>query len=462
MPVKNKTAAALDVQHKEVVNNLQNYESSIGRQLLSAATAEANQVEEFNDYTAQKQALNRQIGQIEEIVQNLKNAVASAEEQKKQLAELESISGNRLETLGSELYSACRTYVPPEFAEAKDEADTLTESINGYKKKADDIKLELERATIFQRIPLQVKLSSINNSLSLQQKKLKGVLKTGAGKVVAQGRDAIAQMPAPDTLLAAFAAGISVAEEISQKKNELAAASEETVALRTSLVALSVNDSNGKRRIAQIKEEIAGLENAQKKLCQKVGQNYVNLYCTMDGETILQCEGIGETEMPQIIEQRKKLKSISRRYEILQLTSEIEEADRKINQFTSEAEDIAQKIAALQERAKTVDEKIAAANSAKEVLLGKRAMVETEEGTTIKLLREEYGDNRRQASATAAIKEKISEKLASVKPFANSAGAEDAEVAASENAAEQAEDSVAGSCAEDFCNGEENCKKADE
>lgn len=445
MPVKNKTAAALDAQHKEVVGNLQNYESTIGRQLLSAATAEANQVEEFNDYTAQKQALNRQIGQIEEIVQKLKESVDSTEEQKKQLAELEQINGNRLETLGSELYNACRTYVPPEFAEAKDEADTLTESINGYKKKADDIKLELERATILQKIPLQIKLGSINNSLAMQQKKLTGVLKNGAGKVVAQGKDAIAQMPAPDTLLAAFAAGISVAEEISQKKAALAATNEESIALRTSLVALSVNDSNGKRRIAQIKEEIAGLENAQKKLCQKVGQNYVNLYCTMDGETILQCEGIGETEMPHIVEQRKKLKSINRRYEILQLTSEIEEADRKINQFKKEAEDIAQKIAALQEKAKTVDEKIAAANSAKEVLLGKRAMVESEEGTTIKLLREEFGDNQKQTSATAAIKEKISEKLANVKPFANSASAEDAEVAASETAADKNEETSANS-----------------
>ena len=392
MAVKNKTASALDFQHKEVVKNLQNYETSIGKQLLISATADAKNVEEFNDFTSKKQALNRQIVQIKEITQKIKQNATILEDKKKQIAELEQTNNSRLETLGAELYNACKTFIPPAFVETKDEADTLTESINGYKKKAEDLKLELERATILQKIPVQFKLSSINNSLSVQQKKLCNLLKNGAKKVVSSGKNALADMPTPDSLLASFASCISIAEEIESKNTEIFNINEEIISFRTNLISLSVNDSNGKRRIAQINEEINNLENEQKKLCQKVGQNYVNLYCTIDGEEILQCTGIGENEMPQIIENRKKLKSISRRFEILKLTNEIEEAERKILQFNGEASDIAQKIEILQQKAKTVEEKISAANSAKEILIAKRAMVENEEGITLKLLKEEFGD----------------------------------------------------------------------
>ncbi|MCQ2580155.1 MAG: hypothetical protein MJ159_05625 [Treponemataceae bacterium] len=389
MNIQEKTVSALESKKKSLLSHIDQLEISVGRQVLQASAPMVEQQLSV-DYAAAagtKQQLLRNIAEIEELVKQNKNLETQARNLQVTLSAKEAQSNETLAAFGDLLYKNKNTAMPEIYKTHFEEAEHLEALENDYKQKAKEIEDSIENASFFQKLALQIKLSSAKNSALLQQNKIKQVFISAARIIVDAGEDALKGHAVTPELQKAFDSCINLNAEIEALKDKILEVAGETEVANQTLEQLGASEMSGKKRIAQINAEIAQVEINQDDLCRTAGRSYISRYCTKDGEIILDCEGIGTQEIESIAKERTELLSINRRIDIMQLNTALNDADKKISSLEHEAEEIRDKIANLEENASIVAEQIAAAHAAREVIIGKRTQLETEEGASVKLLK---------------------------------------------------------------------------
>jgi len=410
MNIQGKTVSALESKKKSLVSHIDQLEISVGRQVLQASAPMVEQQLSV-DYAAAagtKQQLLRNIAEIEELVSRLKNLEVKARNLQTALASKEEYINTKLLEFGKLIYKN-KESIPDDLKVHFAEAERLESLEEGYRQKVDEIEASLETASFFQKLPMQFKLSSLRNSEAVQQRKKEQAILSAARTITESGESTLSDI-IDEELQKSFEGCIAEYDELTSIKNQLLENADESEETKQSLILLDASDLTGKKRIAQINAEISQVEINQDELCRTAGRSYVSRYCTKDGEKILECEGIGAEEIASIAKERTELVSINRRIDIMQLNTALSDADKKIASLEKNAEEIRDQIASLEENASIIAEQIAAAHAAREVIIGKRTQLETEEGSSVKMLKDKEPEPESTQVAKKADSKKTSKK----------------------------------------------------
>jgi len=389
MNTQGKTVSALESKKKSIISHIDQLEISVGRQVLqaSAPMVEQQLSVDFAAAAGTKQQLLRNIAEIEDLVNQHKDLETKARNLQSSLAAKEELVNVKLLEFGKILFKNKDDSLPEEFKTHFAEAERLESLENGYKQKADEIETTIETASFFQKISMQFKLTSLKNSAALQQRKKEQEFIAGARSIAESGENALAGCDICSETQKAFDNCLEVYGEIDNIKKQLVENADEAEVTKQSLIQLNAYELSGKKRIAQINAEISQVELNQDELCRTAGHSYISRYCTKDGEQILECEGIGADEITSIAKERTELVSINRRIDIMQLNNALTDADKKISSLEKTAEEIRTQISNLEKEASVIAEQISAAHAAREVIIGKRTQLETEEGSSVKKLK---------------------------------------------------------------------------
>ncbi|NLK45661.1 MAG: hypothetical protein GX297_03295 [Treponema sp.] len=390
MNTQGKTVSALESKKKSLLSHIDQLEISVGRQVLQASAPMVEQQLSV-DYAAAagtKQQLLRNIAEIEDLVNQQKNLETKSHDLQATLSTKEELINTKLLEFGSLIYKNRTDSLPEKFKPHFVEAERLESLEDGYNQKAKEIEDSLETASFFQKISVKFKLSSLKNSAALQKRKKEQIFISGARIIIDAGKNALKGSSITPEIQNSFKTCLEINKEINDIKNQLLEISDETDVVKQSLIQLEASDFSGKKRIAQINAEISQVEINQDELCRTAGRSYISRYCTKYGEKILECEGIGAAEIESISKERTELVSINRRIDILQLNAALKDADKKIASLEKNAEEIKEQIANFEENASIVAEQIEAAHAAREVIIRKRTQLETEEGSSVKLLKD--------------------------------------------------------------------------
>ncbi|MBO4759576.1 MAG: hypothetical protein J5505_05905 [Spirochaetaceae bacterium] len=412
MNTQGKTVSALESKKKSLLSHIDQLEISVGRQVLQASAPMVEQQLSV-DYAAAagtKQQLLRNIAEIEDLVNKQKELETKARNLQTSLSSKEELINAKLLELGRILYKNRNDSLPEEFKIHFAEAERLESLEDGYNQKVKEIETSLETASFLQKLAMQFKLSSLRNSAMVQQRKKEQVFISGARTVVETGENALNGSNISSELESAFEACLEEYKELDDIKNQLLENAGEAEVTKQSLIQLEASEFSGKKRIAQINAEISQIEINQDELCRTAGRSYISRYCTKDGEKILECEGIGSEEIASIEKERTELVSINRRIDIMQLNTALSDADKKIASLEKSAEEIRDQIANLEENASVIAEQIAAAHAAREVIIGKRTQLETEEGASVKMLKDNEPEPENAEAPKKAGSKKISKK----------------------------------------------------
>ena len=412
MNTQGKTVSALESKKKSLLSHIDQLEISVGRQVLQASAPMVEQQLSV-DYAAAagtKQQLLRNIAEIEDLVNKQKELETKARNLQTSLSSKEELINAKLLELGRILYKNRNDSLPEDFKIHFAEAERLESLEDGYNQKVKEIETSLETASFLQKLAMQFKLSSLRNSAMVQQRKKEQVFISGARIVVETGENALSGSNVSSELQSAFEACLEEYKELDGIKNQLLENADDAEVTKQSLVQLEASEFSGKKRIAQINSEISQIELNQDELCRTAGRSYVSRYCTKDGEKILECEGIGAEEIASIEKERTELVSINRRIDIMQLNTALSDADKKIASLEKSAEEIRDQIANLEENASVIAEQIAAAHAAREVIIGKRTQLETEEGASVKMLKDKEPEPENTQTEKKAASKKTSKK----------------------------------------------------
>lgn len=415
MNTQGKTVSALESKKKSLVSHIDQLEIAVGRQVLQAAAPMVEQQLSV-DYAAAagtKQQLLRNISEIEDLVNRLKGLETKARNLQAALASKEDFISTKLLDFGKLLYKNKET-LPEDYKTHLAEAERLESLEDGYKQKVEEIEASLETASFFQKLPMQFKLSSLRNSAAIQQRKKEQALLSAARTITESGESTLSGI-INEELEKSFEGCLAEYNELATIKGQLIENADEAEVTKQSLILLDAADLSGKKRIAQINAEISQVEINQDELCRTAGRSYVSRYCTKDGEKILECEGIGAEEIASIAKERTELVSINRRIDIMQLNTALSDADKKIASLEKNAEEIRDQIANLEENASIIAEQIAAAHAAREVIIGKRTQLETEEGASVKMLKDKEPEPEQETAPQAAESDVATKKSTSKK-----------------------------------------------
>ena len=410
MNAQGKTVSALESKKKSLVSHIDQLEISVGRQVLQASAPMVEQQLSV-DYAAAagtKQQLLRNIAEIEELVNHLKDLEVKARNLQAAMASKEEYINTKLLEFGKLIYKN-KENIPEDLKIHFAEAERLESLEKGYRQKVDEIEASLETASFFQKLPMQFKLASLRNSEAVQQRKKEQAI-LSAARTITESDESTLSGIVNEELQKSFESCIAEYDELTNIKNQLLENADKTEETKQSLILLDASDLTGKKRIAQINAEISQVEINQDELCRTAGRSYVSRYCTKDGEKILECEGIGAEEIASIAKERTELVSINRRIDIMQLNTALSDADKKIASLEKNAEEIRDQIASLEENASIIAEQIAAAHAAREVIIGKRTQLETEEGSSVKMLKDKEPEPENAQAEKKADSKKTSKK----------------------------------------------------
>lgn len=394
MKSKSKTISTLELKKQELLDVIDETEIQIGNQLLTAGiTAVENELlVQYNVNATQKQELIRSINEIERLIQKSRNIQSTYSDTKKCMKELDELSTERYELLGKYLYEEFSESMPEVFIsyyeEAKKEENLAFDTNLQIQMQKDEIKT----APFFSKIIQKIKLPSLNQIYAAHMKRRNELLILGAKEVVAQGKECLEKFNASEKLKKAFENCISFENDSQKQKDFLQSTTMEESNIKSELLSLGVADSNGRKKIVQLRQEIQKIESDQSSLCHEAGHSYVNLYSTKEGEKIVDCTGICADLVEKVQNNRATFVSYSRRIEILKLISAQEEAEKKIESFKQSAIDLRQKIDSLEDEIILLEEKISAASAARDTIVSKRALLENEEASSVKLIKEAETD----------------------------------------------------------------------
>ena len=128
----------------------------------------------------------------------------------------------------------------------------------------------------------------------------------------------------------------------------------------------------------KLKQQIEELSGKLNSVANQLGHVFDKQYVTRDAEVLVEFPKGFEEELNKVLDLKKQLKIVNRNCEIVQLSGQIEAAEKNVETINEEISENKAKIAELSERNENLSKRLAEAEDAKKTLVEKRTVLEEE------------------------------------------------------------------------------------
>ena len=388
MKTGTKTIAALEQKRKEAAELIDKIETEIGQQLLTAKSQQVDQSlsAQFTELAGSRQKLLRTVSDIEKKLAQLKDIDVFVNEKQDEILRLEKDLKEQYLILGNLMYKNYNSSFPAVFDSFYAEAKKEFELADLSSQRVESLKSEMDSASFVAKLRLRTKYISEKRMTEAHSSKADRILAKGAETAMSNGKPEFGSTETLAELNEQAATCADFLSKIAEKKEDVRKKCEERSSLLEELKNAGIQDASGKKRISELKKQIIEIEKEQRKISLSVGHSFVNLYCTKDGEDIIECNGIAGDSVELVKKERMRILSLNRRINILQMDEAVVRADSKIEDMKKNVVGMKNRIADLQNQIEELEKNIDAAENARNVVIGKKTMLENEEAAFIKLI----------------------------------------------------------------------------
>ena len=356
----------LNKQNQELKNALYDVEVRIGHNLVknSNSTIEADLKSKYLSIQNDLETATKDLETLKELEKAINEAEAEIASERKNISELEKKLDSKFLDLGNTLYehydSSLASNFGVQYAEISEEIKTI-EDINIQK---EILKQEMEKQGFFTKLMTQTKIAGLNMSVSSHTKKKEDALKKGAkicfenGVITAEnGGDIYLECSNYKTLIENSTSRIAfLSDDLAKSKEKLSSMDKEK----------------------KIQQRIDDLTTDLNDTANQLGHIFDKQYVTRDAEILAEFPEGFESDLKEVLELKKQLKIVHRNCEIVQLSGQIEAAEKSMESISDEMAENEAKIKELTERNENLSSRLSEAETAKLALIEKRATLEEE------------------------------------------------------------------------------------
>ena len=356
----------LNKQNQELKNALYDVEVRIGHNLVknSNSTIEADLKSKYLSIQNDLETATKDLETLKELEKAINEAEAEIASERKNISELEKKLDSKFLDLGNTLYehydSSLASNFGVQYAEISEEIKTI-EDINIQK---EILKQEMEKQGFFTKLMTQTKIAGLNMSVSSHTKKKEDALKKGAkicfenGVITAEnGGDIYLECSNYKTLIENSTSRIAfLSDDLAKSKEKLSSMDKEK----------------------KIQQRIDDFTTDLNDTANQLGHIFDKQYVTRDAEILAEFPEGFESDLKEVLELKKQLKIVHRNCEIVQLSGQIEAAEKSMESISDEMAENEAKIKELTERNENLSSRLSEAETAKLALIEKRAALEEE------------------------------------------------------------------------------------
>ena len=356
----------LNKQNQELKSELYGIEVLIGHKIIkdSNTTIEPDLKSEYFSIQSDLEAKNKDLEVLKELEKSIEDAESEISTEKKSIAESEKNLDSKLLDLGISLYDNYTSDLTSTFGVHYGEINQEIKNIEDINIQKEILKQEMEKQGFFSKLMTQTKVAGLNMSLSSHTKKKEDALRKGAKVCLENG--VITQETGGNSYIEC--ANIKTSIETSSNR----------INLLTDEITKSKEKLNSMEKENKLKQQIEELSGKLNTVANQLGHAFDKQYVTRDAEILVDFPQGFEEDLNKVLDLKKQLKIVNRNCEIVQLSGQIEAAEKTVETINGEISENKAKIAELTERNENLSKRLAEAEEAKATLVEKRKILEDE------------------------------------------------------------------------------------
>lgn len=356
----------LNKQNQELKSELYGIEVLIGHKIIkdSNTTIEPDLKSEYFSIQSDLEAKNKDLEVLKELEKSIEDAESEISTEKKSIAESEKNLDSKLLDLGISLYDNYTSDLTSTFGVHYGEINQEIKNIEDINIQKEILKQEMEKQGFFSKLMTQTKVAGLNMSLSSHTKKKEDALRKGAKVCLENG--VITQETGGNSYIEC--ANIKTSIETSSNR----------INLLTDEITKSKEKLNSMEKENKLKHQIEELSGKLNTVANQLGHAFDKQYVTRDAEILVDFPQGFEEDLNKVLDLKKQLKIVNRNCEIVQLSGQIEAAEKTVETINGEISENKAKIAELTERNENLSKRLAEAEEAKATLVEKRKTLEDE------------------------------------------------------------------------------------
>lgn len=356
----------LNKQNQELKSELYGIEVLIGHKIIkdSNTTIEPDLKSEYFSIQSDLEAKNKDLEVLKELEKSIEDAESEISTEKKSIAESEKNLDSKLLDLGISLYDNYTSDLTSTFGVHYGEINQEIKNIEDINIQKEILKQEMEKQGFFSKLMTQTKVAGLNMSLSSHTKKKEDALRKGAKVCLENG--VITQETGGNSYIEC--ANIKTSIETSSNR----------INLLTDEITKSKEKLNSMEKENKLKQQIEELSGKLNTVANQLGHAFDKQYVTRDAEILVDFPQGFEEDLNKVLDLKKQLKIVNRNCEIVQLSGQIEAAEKTVETINGEISENKAKIAELTERNENLSKRLAEAEEAKATLVEKRKTLEDE------------------------------------------------------------------------------------
>ena len=356
----------LNKQNQELKSELYGIEVLIGHKIIkdSNTTIEPDLKSEYFSIQSDLEAKNKDLEVLKELEKSIEDAESEISTEKKSIAESEKNLDSKLLDLGISLYDNYTSDLTSTFGVHYGEINQEIKNIEDINIQKEILKQEMEKQGFFSKLMTQTKVAGLNMSLSSHTKKKEDALRKGAKVCLENG--VITQETGGNSYIEC--ANIKTSIETSSNR----------INLLTDEITKSKEKLNSMEKENKLKQQIEELSGKLNTVANQLGHAFDKQYVTRDAEILVDFPQGFEEDLNKVLDLKKQLKIVNRNCEIVQLSGQIEAAEKTVETIDGEISENKAKIAELTERNENLSKRLAEAEEARAILVEKRKTLEDE------------------------------------------------------------------------------------
>lgn len=341
-------------------------EIDVGHEIFKSSESSIK-TEDNAEYTKIQSDLATKQFELEELLKLEKDISDSENEisqEKKSIIESEKKLDSLLLDLGTALYNNYNSDLASSFGVQYAEISQENKVMEEISLQREALKDELEKQGFFSKLMTQTKIAGLNMSISSHSKKKEESLRKGAKICLENG--AVTQENGGN----AYIDCANLKTSIESSNNRITLLNEELAKNKQKLISLE--------KESKINQQIKVLESNLDEVANKIGHAYVEKYISFDGKKMLNFPPEFEGKLNTILEIKKQQAEVSKQYDILKLSEQIDSVQKVIDNICDEIKGNKEKIDNLKEKNKTLQKQVTDTEKEKEDLIAKKSYLEAE------------------------------------------------------------------------------------
>lgn len=392
MDTKNRTIVELEKKCNELKNNIALIETKLGFAIFSKKICNDDNFLSYSAFEQEKKHIRGKISDIQEIVAEQKASKETYAEIQKHIDTIQEQKNKAYVELAKNVYVYYNEKFAPFFAGFYEEIQQAQTTYSDLDTQMQEYKKEAEQANFVNKLVKQVKITSLQNALTSQKKKIDALYLSIGEKLWNLDnfhKDCDTQSFSI-SLLKVYeeCADLQQSEELDKKS--LAEIEQLQQAFKEKLLSLNVHSVE--KKVAELENDILEQQKQEDALAQSVGHNFANAYITHEGETLKDSPVNFQEFIDEIQKNRIEFLSCKRKIDILYLTRQIDEAENRIESMKKDIQDTRNKIIAMEEHIEEVSEIIKNATDLRDELIARRNNIEVDENGKTRYLESEKNE----------------------------------------------------------------------